>query len=77
MIKQPVNWQCVIRIFAYSGFQCKHGIMKPTWKFMPENQNHFHYDPASVTNSINSDFLSTNPLLKDPLEDYWVEVKER
>ena len=64
-------------ILAYLGFQCEHGIMKPSWIFMPENQNHFHYDPASVTNSINSDLLSSNPLLKDPLEDFWVEVKER
>jgi len=57
------------------GFQCEDGMMKPTWKFMP-HQNHFSYDPAAGTNSSDSNFLSSNPLLKDPLEDYWVEFQE-
>ena len=51
--------------------------MKPRWKFMPAQQNHFSYDPAAGTNSSDSNFLSSNPLLKDPLEDYWVEIRER
>ena len=76
---------CALKVFNtnfndlnwFAGFQCEHGMMKPSWKFMEEDQNHFSYDPATATDSSSSEFLSSNPLLKDPLENYWVEVQER
>ncbi len=53
-------------------FQCTaSGMMKPIWKFIEGNSDEFSYDPAKEGQ------VSSNPLLKDPLEDFWVEVQTR
>ena len=45
--------------------------MKPLTTFVQENQNEFTHDPAdSIT-------LSMEPLLRDPLDFHYLEVRPR
>lgn len=38
---------------------------------MEANSATYTYDPSSKTQ------LASNPLLRDPLEEYWVDIRER
>lgn len=56
---------------TYEGFERdEHGVMRPLWKFMEGNKATYTYDPSSKTQ------LASNPLLKDPLEEYWVDIQK-
>merc|ERR1711983_564896 len=51
-----------------TGFTCLNEMLKPQFEFY-DNVNEFAYDPAS------SDKLSSNPTLRDPLEEEFLEVQ--
>ena len=51
-----------------TGFTCQFDMLKPQFEFY-DNVNEFAYDPAST------DKLSSNPTLKDPLEEEYLEVQ--
>ena len=59
------------RPVGITGFTCEHGMMRPHWNFMSHNSHEYTYDPAA------DEVLSLDPLLKDPLEEEWVEIQTR
>jgi hypothetical protein len=59
-------------IFLYFlGFECESGMFRPIWSYMPHNSNEYTYDPAA------DGIMSMNPLMKDPLEEEYLEIYPR
>ena len=58
----------------FSGYICRNKMMVPKWTYLDQenSQNKIHsYDPATMEQ------FSLYPLLKDPLEDYYLDVFPR
>ena len=58
----------------FSGYICRNEMMVPKWTYLDQenSQNKIHsYDPATMEQ------FSLYPLLKDPLEDYYLDVFPR
>ena len=63
----------IVLIF-FSGYICRNEMMVPKWTYLDQenSQSKIHsYDPATMEQ------FSLYPLLKDPLEDYYLDVFPR
>ena len=56
------------RPIRIKGYSCDQNVMVPHWEYLPENSQIYSYDQASLER------LSKYPTLKDPLEEFYLEV---